>query len=96
MPSNLVRTIIVFVILAAIVPLIGGCSSPSTVSALEIRNISSQLNCPCGDCTLVLSDCACDQAVEITDEIEKRLSRGESEQQIFQVFRILYGQGIFS
>ncbi len=94
MLSNLARTIIVLVII--IVSLIVGCSSPTTVSARDIQNISSKLNCPCGACAEVLSDCECDQAAELTDLIGKRLSRGESEQQIVQFLVNQYGQRIFA
>ncbi len=94
MLSNLVRTIVVLVII--IVPLIVGCSSQTTVSAGDIQNISSKLNCPCGSCTEVLSDCECDQAAELTDLIGKRFSRGESEQQIVEFLVEQYGQRIFA
>ena len=94
MISNLARTIIVLVII--IVSLIVGCSSQTTVSARDIQNISSKLNCPCGDCAHVLSDCDCDKAAELTDLIGKRLSRGESEQQIVQFLAVQYGQRIFA
>ncbi len=93
MLSNLARTIIV---LGIIVLLIVGCSSPTTVSARDIQNISSKLNCPCGACTEVLSDCDCEQAAGLTDLIGKRLSRGESEQQIVQFLVDQYGQRIFA
>ena len=94
MLSSLARTIIVLLLL--IIPVIVGCSSPTTVSASDIQNISSKLNCPCGACDEVLSDCECDQAAELTDLIRKRLSRGESEQQIVQFLAVQYGQRIFT
>ena len=94
MLNNLARTIIVVIMI--MVPLIVGCSSPNTVSASDIQNISSKLNCPCGACDEVLSECECDQAVELTDLIRKRLSRGESEQQVVQFLADQYGQRIFA
>ncbi len=94
MLSKLARAIIVSLII--IQPLIVACSSPTPLSVSDIQNISSKLNCPCGSCTEVLSDCECDQAAELTDLIEKRLSRGESEQQIIQFLAVQYGQRIFA
>ncbi len=94
MLSKLARAMIVSLII--ILPLIVGCSSPTPVSVSDIQNISSKLNCPCSACTEVLSDCECDQAAELTDLIRKKLSQGESEQQIVQFLAVQYGQRIFT
>ncbi|MFC1987166.1 cytochrome c-type biogenesis protein CcmH [Chloroflexota bacterium] len=67
-------------------------SIPSLAS--DIRSISEGLNCVCGGCDDILSECSCETAGELTTQIREDLSRGHSEEQIVQDFVQQYGQRV--
>ena len=82
-----VASIILVLILAA-------CSGSSTVLASDIQSISERINCICGGCELTVSECHCETAEKMTNQIEKGLSKGHSKEQIVQDLMEQYGQRI--
>ena len=74
--------------------MLAACSSSNTVTASEIQSIANKLNCVCGNCDEILSECDCDTANKLTTTIEKGLSRGHSEEQIVQDLVQQYGQRV--
>ncbi len=85
-------------ILAVIImlPLLAACSGSNTVSTSDIQVITQGLNCVCGSCDEVLSECDCEKAEELTNIVKKGLSRGHSEEQIVQDLVRLYGQQVLA
>ncbi len=83
------------IVLALIVSglILAACSS-STVLASDVRNISDGLNCICGSCDELVSECDCETAEQLTTQITKGLSSGHSEEQIIQDLVQQYGQRI--
>ena len=79
-----------------LVPVLTACSGSNTVLASDIQSISEGLNCVCGSCDEVLSECDCEKAQELTAVIKKDLSRDHSEEQIVQDLVEQYGQRILA
>ncbi len=83
--------ILVSVVLAL---LLAACSNSNTVLASDIRSISEGLNCVCGACDEIVSECDCETAEKLTTQIKNGLSRGHSGEQIIQDLVRQYGQRI--
>ncbi len=90
--NNLTRKVSILAVIILVV--FAACASSNTVTASEIQSIASKLNCTCGSCDEILSECHCDTANNATTIIEKGLSRGHSEEQIVQDLVQQYGQRI--
>lgn len=78
-----------------IVLLTNACATASADPAL-VRATSKELMCTCGACELVLSNCDCPRASESTALIEKKLSQGQSKEQIIQYFVVQYGKQVLA
>ena len=91
--DNLTRKVSTLAVIILVV-LLGACTSSNTVTASEIQSIANKLNCVCGSCDEILSECDCDTANKLTTIIEKGLSRGHSEEQIVQDLVQQYGQRV--
>ena len=85
-----------FIPIVMLMLLLVACSASYTVSASDVNRIAEEINCICGSCDLVVSDCDCERAEELTAVIEKRLSKGQSEQQIIQDLVQQYGQRVLA
>ena len=85
---------IVVLALIILVLILAACSNSNTVSASDIRSISEWLNCVCGSCDEIVSECDCETAEKVTAQIKNGLSRGHSEEQIIQDLVKQYGQRI--
>ncbi len=90
---------LVLISLILIVLIINACA-PATEDPALVRDISKELLCTCGDCEggrpLVLSNCDCPSASELTALIEKKLSQGQSKEQIIQYFVVQYGEQVLA
>lgn len=73
-------------------PVLAACSSSNAVAASDIKNIAQKLNCVCGTCDLVLSECDCETAQKQIALIKKGLTRGHSGEQIIRDMVGQYGQ----
>ncbi len=82
--------VLVLIISGLILP---ACSNSNTVSASDVRSISTGLNCVCG-CDETVSECDCETAEQLTTQITKGLSSGHSEEQIIQDLVQQYGKRI--
>ncbi|MDP2719972.1 MAG: cytochrome c-type biogenesis protein CcmH [Dehalococcoidia bacterium] len=71
-------------------PLFIACSTP----AVAVEHITSELMCPCGSCELVLSECHCDRAIELTKVIQKRASKGETKEEIITFMVKQFGERV--
>ncbi len=87
---------VVVLALIILVLILAACSNSNTVSASDIRNISEGLNCVCGGCDEVVSECDCETAEELTTIVKNGLSKGHSEEQIVQDLVGQYGQRILA
>ncbi len=72
------------------------CSNSNTVLPSDIRSISEGLNCVCGSCDEIVSECDCETAEKLTTQVKNGLSRGHSEEQIIQDLVKQYGQRILA
>lgn len=88
-------TIVVLALIILVLSL-AACSSSKTVLASDIRSISEGLNCVCGSCDEIVSECDCETAEKLTTQIKDGLSRGHSEEQIIQDLVKQYGQRILA
>ncbi len=93
---NRFACIIVVLALIILVLILAACSSSNTVLASDIRSISEGLNCVCGGCDEIVSECDCETAEKLTTQIKNGLSRGHSEEQIIQDLVKQYGQRILA
>ena len=91
--NNLTRKVSTLAVIILVV-LLAACTSSNTVTASEIQSIANKLNCVCGSCDEILSECDCDTANKLTTIIEKGLSRSHSEEQIVQDLVQQYGQRV--
>ncbi len=87
------RKYLVLISIILIVLIINACTPASADPAL-VRDTSKELMCTCGDCELVLSNCDCPRANELTALIEKKLSQGQSKEQIIQYYVVQYGKQV--
>ncbi len=85
---------IVVLALIILVLILAACSNSNTVLASDIRSISEGLNCVCGACDEIVSECDCETAGKLTTQIKNGLSRGHSGEQIIQDLVKQYGQRI--
>ena len=93
--NGFTRTIIVLVSMILVL-ILAACSTSGSVLASDVQSISEELNCVCGGCEKVVSECDCETAAKLTTQIEKGLSRGHSEEQIIQDLVKQYGQRILA
>ncbi|MFC2051660.1 cytochrome c-type biogenesis protein CcmH [Chloroflexota bacterium] len=91
--GRLVPNISMLVVIA-LVPVLAACSGSNVVLASDVLSITKELNCVCGTCDEILSECDCEEAVKLTDIVKKGLSRGHSAEQIVQDLVGLYGQRV--
>ena len=84
----LISLILIFLVSSA-------CASASADPAL-VRDTSKDLMCTCGACDLVLSDCHCPTASEMTTLVEKKLSQGQSKEQVILYFVVQYGNRVLA
>jgi len=89
------RKYLVLISIILIVLLINACA-PASVDPALVRDTSKELMCTCGDCELVVSNCDCPRASELTALIEKKLSQGQSKEQIIQYFVLQYGKRVLA
>jgi len=89
--NNLTHKVSTLAVIILVV-LLAACTSSNTVTASEIKSIANKLNCVCGSCDEILSECDCDTANKLTAIIERGLSRSHSEEQIVQDLVQQYGQ----
>lgn len=89
--SNSVRWFLVLALIILVL-LLAACAGPDSVSA---RDISKELTCQCS-CGEVLSTCHCPTADEMRALIEKKLTQGQSAEQIVQYFVNQYGEQILA
>ncbi len=89
------RKYLVLISIILIVLIMNACASASADPAL-VRDISKEFRCICGDCELVVSNCDCPRASELTALIEKKLSQGQSKEQIIQYFVVQYGKQVLA
>ncbi len=89
------RKYFVLISIILIVPIINACAPASADPAL-VRDTSNELMCKCGDCELVLSNCDCPTSSEMTALIEKKLSQGQSKEQVLQYFVLRYGEQVLT
>ena len=71
------------------------CASANADPAL-IRDMSKELMCTCGDCDLVVSNCDCPTASEMTALVEKKLSQGQSKEQVILYFVVQHGNQVLA
>ena len=95
-PKNRFAGAIVVLASISLVSVLAACSSSNSVSASDIRSISQELNCVCGACDLIVSECDCETAGKLTTQIRNGLARGHSEEQIIQDLVQQYGQRILA
>ena len=82
--------------LIILVLILAACSNSNAVLASDIRSISEGLNCVCGSCDLIVSECDCETAEKLTTQVKNGLSSGHSEEQIIQDLVKQYGQRILA
>jgi cytochrome c-type biogenesis protein CcmH/NrfF len=61
--------------------------------APDLKFVASRVYCSCG-CGYTLDSCECDRAIDMVGEIETKLKKGESPDQILVYLESVYGQGI--
>jgi cytochrome c-type biogenesis protein CcmH/NrfF len=93
MKSRFACTIVVLALIISVLT-VAACSNSNTVLASDIRNISEGLNCVCGACDKIVSECDCETAEMLTTQIKDDLSRGHSKEQIVQDLMEQYGQRV--
>ncbi len=91
--NKFARSIVVLAVIILVL-ILAACSSSNTVLASDIRSISEGLNCVCGSCDEIVSECDCETAEKLTTQIKNGLSKGRSEEQIIQDLVQQYGQRI--
>jgi cytochrome c-type biogenesis protein CcmH/NrfF len=91
MKSRFACTIVVLAVIISVLTL-AACSNSNTVLASDMRRVSEGLNCVCGDCDKILSECDCETAEKLTTQVKDGLSRGHSKEQIVQELVEQYGQ----
>ena len=91
--NNLTRNIFSVAVII-IVLVLTACSGSNTVAASEIQGIANKINCVCGNCDEIVSECDCETAVKFTTIIEKGLARGHSEERIVQDLVQQYGKRV--
>jgi cytochrome c-type biogenesis protein CcmH/NrfF len=97
--STIRKRFVCTIVVSALISLVlifAACSSSNTVLASDIRSISEGLNCVCGSCNEIVSDCDCETAEKLTTQIKNGLSRGHSEEQIILDLVKQYGQRILA
>ena len=94
MTINTIRKL--FIPIVVLMLLLVACSASYTVLPSDINRVAENINCICGSCDLIVSDCDCERAEELTAVIEKRLSKGQSKQQIIQDLVQQYGQRVLA
>ena len=73
------------------------CSYALADAKSQMNAIASKLACFCNTCPhLAVSDCTCSLADKIRDDIAKRLSSGQTEDQIIKSYVAQYGQTVLS
>jgi len=65
----------------------------SEAESQTAEDISKSLMCPCG-CGQILSGCYCDTATQLKSDIERKISEGETRDQIIADFQADYGDQI--
>jgi cytochrome c-type biogenesis protein CcmH len=71
---------------------------PAKANAATVSDISKQLICQCG-CTMVLLNCShaeCGSREAMTVFINDQLAKGQSDEQIIQLFVAQYGEQVLS
>lgn len=89
--KNLPKVLVI--ILISLVLLGAACASADPA---QVRAVTDDVMCPCGSCTLVLVECHCPTANEITAVIEKSVSRGLSKEEILQSLVNRYGRQVLA
>ena len=92
-----VRRFLLLILIILLVPLISSCAGAGAgagADSILVSDISKEIMCPCGECTEVLNVCDCPRADELTALIEKKLSQGQSAEQIVLYFLNQYGEQI--
>lgn len=89
------RKYLVLISLILIILVSNACASDSADPAL-VRDTSKELLCTCGDCELVVSNCDCPTASEMTALVEKKLSQGQSKEQVILYFVVQYGNRVLA
>lgn len=72
---------------------------PFAVSAASADDIASKLNCQCGGCSLVITECdhqGCSSAVPMHDLVREMVAGGQSEQMILGYFVSKYGEQVLA
>ena len=69
----------------------------SPVVAITEEEITSNLNCPeAGGCTMLVSDCQMDSALEMRDFVGGMVEKGMSEKKIYKEIEVKYGREVFA
>ncbi|MFC1874191.1 cytochrome c-type biogenesis protein CcmH [Chloroflexota bacterium] len=92
--NRFARTVIGLALIIFVLIFAAACSNSNTVSASDIRSISEGLNCVCGTCDKIVSECDCETAEKLNAQIKRGLSRGYPEERIVQDLVKQYGQRI--
>jgi cytochrome c-type biogenesis protein CcmH len=58
--------------------------------ATSLEEMTTALRCPCG-CNMVLDDCNCNTAKDMTNQIWQQILDGKSKDQIISEFQMMYG-----
>lgn len=67
------------------------------VLAITEEEISSNLNCPeGGGCTMLVTDCQMDSALEMRDFVGSLVEKGMSEKKIYKEIEAKYGREVFA
>ncbi|MCX9014519.1 MAG: cytochrome c-type biogenesis protein CcmH [Candidatus Methanoperedens sp.] len=67
------------------------------VLAITEEEISSNLNCPeGGGCTMLVSDCQMDSALEMRETVRGMIAEGMSEKKIYKALEAKYGREVFA
>jgi cytochrome c-type biogenesis protein CcmH/NrfF len=97
--SNIRKRFACTIVVSALISLVlilAACSNSNTVLASDIRSISEGLNCVCGSCDEIVSECDCETAEKLTTQVRDGLSRGHSEEKIILDLVKQYGQRILA
>lgn len=60
-----------------------------------VERITDKLICPCG-CTMIVSECKCQDAVKITGFVEEKMTGGATDEQILDALVENYGEKILA
>ncbi|MBW6519102.1 MAG: cytochrome c-type biogenesis protein CcmH [ANME-2 cluster archaeon] len=61
----------------------------------QVVEITSNLKCQCG-CTMIVTDCNCQEAADIRNEVSSMVQQGMSSKQIIRELKFLYGNEILA